>query len=202
MINIVSLHFGSGGGHLFGGLTLWQAFKIHCRVPFQFTILSDSVIEVPFKDDSLEVFSILLEPEKMLTNDKDSILYQYLKHLDSDVIIVDNIWFPVSPFISEFKAIKVIYFRFLPPEWFITPPLDDGEVHAFDPSMYDLAFTIDPEFEIPNCISVPPVINVHEQTMKPPDKIRAVLEVPDDKKLALVAHNGYEGEIEANNEAG
>ncbi|MDA3823085.1 MAG: hypothetical protein PF450_10830, partial [Bacteroidales bacterium] len=196
MIQITSLHFGSAGGRLFGGLTLWQTFKIYLKQPFKYTILTDSVIEVPFSDETLEVLPIVLEPEKMLGQDRETMLYQYLKHLNPDVIIVDNIWFPVSPVLKDFNAIKVVYFWFLPPEWFKTPVLDDGNEHSFDPEMYDLAFTIDPEFELPGCISVPPVINVHKYTIQPPEIIRSVLEIPDAKKLALVAHNGHEGEID------
>jgi hypothetical protein len=196
LINIASLHFGSGGGHIFGGLTLWQTFKIYLKEPFHYYLLTDSVFELPFIDETLEVIPIVAEPEKMWGRDRETMLYQYLKHIDPDLIIVDNIWFPIKPFLHEFKAKTAIYFWFLPPEWFQTPPLEDGVSHAFQPEDYDLPFTIDPNFHLDGCINIPPVINIHDSTIQPPEIIRSVLEIPEGKKLALVAHNGHEGEIE------
>jgi len=98
--------------------------------------------------------------------------------------------------LHEFRAITSIYFWFLPPEWFRTPPLDDGVSVSFDPEEYNLAFTIDPHFELSGCISVPPVVNVHKNLIQPPEVIRTALNVPDDMKLALIAHNGHDGEID------
>ncbi|MBF9018321.1 MULTISPECIES: hypothetical protein [unclassified Oceanispirochaeta] len=196
MIKIASLHFGSGGGHIFGGLTLWQTFKIYLKEPFHYSLLTDSVIELPFVDETLEVIPIVAEPEKMWGRDRETMLYQYLKHIDPDLIIVDNIWFPVKPFLHEFSAKTAIYFWFLPQQWFQTPPLDDGISHSFQAEDYDLPCTIDPHFHQDGCLNIPPVINIHQSNLQPPEIIRSVLEVPDNKKLALVAHNGHEGEIE------
>jgi hypothetical protein len=67
---------------------------------------------------------------------------------------------------------------------------------VFDPKEYDLVFSIDPQFNFPGSRQLAPVINIHESLIQPPHLIRDVLQIPDDKKLALIAHNGQEGEIE------
>lgn len=196
MIEIVSLHFGSGAGHVFGGLALWQEFKRVFKSDFHFILLNDSPFQFPKDEESLEVHSIFLQADKVFHSDRDSVLYEHLKHLDPDIIIVDTVWFPILPILNEFRAIKVFYSAYMPEKWFTPPPFNDGTQAFFSADDYDLAFTIDPYFHIEGCINIAPVINVHESLIMPPDVIRSILEVPDDRKLALVAHNGHGGEIE------
>ena len=74
--------------------------------------------------------------------------------------------------------------------------LPDGTVRVFDPGQYDLSFTMEPGFLVPGTESLPPVIGVTGEDIKPPGIIRNVLNVPDNRKLLLVAHNGLPGEIE------
>ena len=194
-MNILSLHFGSGAGHLFGGLSLWQAFK--AIIPdLTYYLLTDSGFPVPIEDDSLEILRMNLEPQKFFSRDKDTMLYQYLEHLNPDVIIVDHIWLPVMPILESFNAKKIIYFRQVQPQWLQTPELPDGSVKAFTPDDYDLVFNIEPGFELDHAQQVPPLIGVSSENVKSPDIIRRVLNVPDGKKLALAAHNGHPGELE------
>jgi len=195
MLRVASINIGSGGGHLFGGLALWEAFKRHLEGSFQFYLLTDATIDVPIADERLEMIQILMEPEKYFFRDRETMLYQYLKHLDPEVIIVDHIWLPLRPILQDFQAKKIIFFRYMPPEWFQTPPIDD-EILCFEPKEYDLAFTMDPGFTVPGCTPVNPVVNILPESNHSRDVIRSVLQVPDDKKLALIAHNGMEGEIE------
>lgn len=195
-IKIVSLHFGSGAGHLFGGLALWQAFRRSLGSDFHFYLLTDAEIPVPLEEESLDIYRFHLEPALYFRRDKESMLYQYLMQLDPDVIIVDHIWLPLMPILKNFRAKKVIFFRQVEPVWLRTHPLPNGDVLEFNPDDYDLVFNMEPGFVLEGSISVPPVIGVCESEIKAPQIIRRVLNVPDDKKLALIAHNGMPGELE------
>lgn len=196
MLKIVSLNFGTGGGHLFCGLALWQAFKRSLREDFTFYLMTSSSLPVPLEDETLEILRFNLEPQKAFLNPKDTMLYQYLQHLDADVILVDHIWFPVFFMLDDFKAVKVIYFRHVKPPWLKTPLLPDGTVREFVPDQYNFSFTMEPNFHVSGTESLPPIIGVSKGDVKAPEIIRRVLNVPKDKKLMLVAHNGLPGEIE------
>ena len=84
----------------------------------------------------------------------------------------------------------------MPQEWFLPHPWDREGMYAFDSGDYDYVFAGEPGFHFPGSIETAPVINVRESLIKPPDIIRRVLGVPEGKKLALVSHNGDQGEIE------
>lgn len=196
MLSVVSLNFSAGGGHLFAGLTLWQAFRDALAEPFRFTILTDAPFDLPREEESLEVIQIFLEPDKYFTADRETVLYQYLVQIDPDILIVDHIWFPLQGILPLIRSRWFIFFRYIFPGWFNPPVFSDGSVHAFDPESYDLAFVIEPGFSVPGCVPVSPSVNTAERHRKDPGIIRDVLRVPKDKKLALVAHIGYSGEAE------
>ena len=195
-MNIISLHFGKGAGHLFGGLALWQACKRACGNDLQFYLLTDSDLFVPLDDETLEIIRMDLEPRLYFRHDRQTMLYQYLKQLEPDVILSDHLWLPLIPILQDFKAKKAIFFRQIEPIWLQTPPLKDGTVLKFDPEEYDLVFNMEPGFELEDALSVPPVIGVTKEEIQPPGIIRDALEVPAGKKLALAAHNGMPGELE------
>lgn len=196
MLKIVSFHFGAGAGHFFGGIALWQSFKMNYKGEFHFSLLHDLPIDIPFEDETLESLLISLEPEILFETATTTILYQYLKHLDPDLIIVDTIWVPAAPLLDLFNAKKVFYSFYMPEFWFGYHPWDRKKFYPFNPSQYDLCLARDPHFQFPGSNSIPPVINVHESLLKSSEIIRSVLEVPSGKKLALIAHNGLDGEIE------
>jgi len=196
LLKIVSFNFGVGAGHFFGGLTLWQSLKINLGKDFHFSLLHDLPIDVPFEDETLEPLLIPLEPDSLFQDTKSTILYQYLKHLDPDLIIVDTIWIVAAPFLDLFKAKKVFYSVYMPNFWFGFHPWDTEMNFPFHADQFDLCLSRDPGFSFDSSINIAPVINVPESLIKPPEIIRSVLSVPEDKKLALVAHNGEEGEIE------
>ncbi|MDC7234164.1 MAG: hypothetical protein PQJ58_13095 [Spirochaetales bacterium] len=196
MLKIVSFHFGVGSGHFFGGVALWQQLKMIYGSDFHFMLFHDLPIEIPFEDDTLESVLVPLEPELLFSKPEATVLYQYLNHLAPDLIIVDTIWVPAAPLLHFFKAKKVFYSFFMPEFWFGVHPWDKEGFYPFNPEDYDLCLARDPVFGFPGSINIPPVINVHETLNKPPEIIRKVLQVSDDKKLALIAHNGEEGEIE------
>lgn len=192
---IASLHFGSGGGHFFGGLALWRAFKRNCT-DFHFVLLTDSDIDIPIEDPTLEIIRINIELEKLYSRDKQTMLYTILKQLEPDLIIVDQVWFPLQPIIQEFKSLKVIFFRFTPSGWFKTPPLPDGRPRQFQSDNYDMVYNIEPSFQLDGAIEIPPVLGVHPDEVKAPEIIREAFSIPYGKKLALLAHAGYRGEME------
>ncbi len=177
-------------------LTLWQSLKEIYREDLSFTLLHCTGIESPLDDETLEAFPVNLEPESMFTSPRKTMLYQYIKHLDPDILIVDTIWFPVFPFLDEIKARKIFLSAYMPPEWFLPHRWDLEGLYAFDPDQFDYVFAIEPGFQFPGSIETPPVINVRESLLQSPDIIHRVLDVPEGKKLALVSHNGEEGEIE------
>ncbi len=195
-MKIASLHFGNGGGHLFGGLAIWQAFRRCIPDNLSFYLLTNSEFPIPVEDPTLDILRLHLEPGKFFARDRDTMLYQYLEHLDPDVIIVDHIWLPVMPILESFKGKKIIYFRQIQPQWLQTPELPDGSVKAFNPESYDLVFNIEPGFDLNHAVKVPPLIGVSSEDVKSPEVIRRVLNVPEGKKLALAAHNGHPGELE------
>ena len=196
MLKITSLNFGKGGGHLFCGLSLWQAFKRALKDDFSFYLMTSTNFPIPLEDESLEILRFNLEPKKAFENPKDTMLYQYLQQIEPDIILVDHLWFPVMFILDDFKAVKTIFFRHVKPPWLKTPLLPDGTVREFDSGLYDLSFTMEPNFLVPGTESLPPVIGVTKNDIKPPEIIRQVLSIPPDKKLLLAAHNGLPGELE------
>ncbi|MDC7234165.1 MAG: hypothetical protein PQJ58_13100 [Spirochaetales bacterium] len=194
-MKIASLHFGSGSGHLQNGIILWDFLRERVSQNIEFSLLTDSGYDVPINEESLSILNISLEPEKLYCRDRETMLYQYLKHIDPDLIIVDSIWFPVKPLLNELKAKKVLFSCYLPYKWFNPPPFPNGETVFFEPDNFDLLFSIEPGFGYPGSSSLPPLIHNMEHRIEQPDRIRSILNVPADKKLALLAHNGHEGEI-------
>jgi len=194
-MNIVLLSFGRGGGHLSRALAVYEGLRRHLYSPFSLTVLTDCIIDVGSGYEDIEFCQILVEPEKQFLDHRSTALYNILKHLDPDLILSDLSWLIIRPVLHEFKCRKVIFFRYLHYDYFHVPSVD-GLVHSFDPAEYDLSFTIDPNFRIEGCDSLSPLINIHERTNKKSQIIRDVLEVPRGKKLALLAHNGLEGELE------
>ena len=192
---VASLHFGSGGGHFFGGLALWRAFRRTCK-NFHFTLLTDSVLDVPEQDDSLEIIRINIEKKRLYSRDRETMLYTILKELDPDILIVDQVWFPLQPIIGDFKCLKSIFFRYVVDQWFQTPPLPDGKPRYFNPENYDLVYSVEPSFSVPGSIHLPPILGVHPDDVKPPELIRNAFYIPEGKKMALLAHAGFKGEMD------
>lgn len=194
-MNIVMLSYGKGAGHLARAFSLFESFKRSDIDTDLFTIITDSPLDVGDCYDEIEICQVLIEPEKVFLDDRTSALYNLLKHINPDLIISDMNWLILRPILNDFRAKKVILFRYVPEEVLHIQSVD-GLIHSFDPEEYDLAFTIDPSFSIEGCINLPPVINVHPSINYNRDIIRQVLKVPEDKKLALLAHNGFEGELD------
>ncbi|MBF9018320.1 MULTISPECIES: hypothetical protein [unclassified Oceanispirochaeta] len=194
-MNIVILSFGGGAGHLARAFSIFESFKRNAAEPYLFTIITDSPLDVGDCYKDLEIYQVLIEPEKIFLDDKNTAIYNILKHIDPDLIISDMNWLILRPILDDFKAKKVILFRYVHDEILHIPSVD-GLIHSFDPEEYDLAFTIEPSFSIEGCISLHPTINVHPSSNYEEKIIRQVLKVPEDKKLALLAHNGFEGELD------
>lgn len=107
------LSYGRGAGHLARAFSLFESFKRHNAEPDLFTIITDSPLDVGDYCSEIEICQVLIEPEKVFLDDRNSALYNLLKHIDPDLIISDMNWLILRPILDDFKARKIILFRYV-----------------------------------------------------------------------------------------
>ena len=191
-MRVVFFTFGMGSGDLVFGASLYFAFR-RAGADIDFTALTNcefSGIVEPF----FEHVHVQPEPEKLLRTDHDTSLFYAIEGLSPDVLIVSGIWLPLYRILADLPGRKVFITRMAPEGWFHVP-LPDGSID-FDPSAYDLAFTIEPGFSLPGAQAVEPmIVRNHDEVLRREDA-RDAFRVPVGKKLCVIAHNGYAGELE------
>ncbi len=79
-------------------------------------------------------------------------------------------------------------------KWFKVP-LPDGNILDINPDDYDCAFNIEPGFNVKGFKNTNPVIIKNLDEILSRADARERLKVPKGKKLCVVAHNGYPGEM-------
>ncbi len=185
--------FGRGSGGLVRGVSLFFALQ-RASIDCDFTALSDCEfyhIVKPF----FRHISIVPQPDHLFSRDRQTELYRALEDLVPDVVIVDGIWVPIYPISRDFTWKKVLLIRHIPAKWFTLPLPDGSEIHI-NPQDYDLALNIEPNFSVTGFLNVNPVVIRNPDELLPRSRARDKLGVPVGMKLCVVAHNGYEEEID------
>jgi UDP:flavonoid glycosyltransferase YjiC (YdhE family) len=190
---IVHVGFGGGSGHIVRALSVLFGLK-RAGVDCDFQLLCDSDFGV-LAEPYCGVSWLKLQPELHLRDARRGELFLFINELDPDLLIVDGTWAPILPFIKYLRCPKVIIFRYYAEEWF-SFRLPDGEIVSFDPSGYEAAFSTEPNFSRPGLASIDPLVIRNRNEILTRDEARKRLGAEDGKKLIVVAHNGFTGELE------
>jgi hypothetical protein len=194
MKRIAHLGFGRGSGHVAKALAVLFGLK-RAGYDFDFQLLCDSDFGY-LAEPHCGVSYLALQPELHSIDARRSELFLCLNEMEPDLVIVDGIWLPFLPVMEYLRCKKMILFRYFAEEWFSCRLPDGGSV-AFDPSAYDAAFSIEPNFERPGLESLPPLLMRKRDEILGREEARLRLGAAEGKKLAVLAHNGVEGEIDA-----
>jgi hypothetical protein len=115
--------------------------------------------------------------------------------LRPDLVVVDGVWVLFYPIFNDFPFKKILLIRHVPNKW-LSVPLPNGRDIQINPGDYDLAFNVEPNFYIPGFIDLNPLIVKNHDEIYTRQRARQLLEVPEGKKLCVVAHNGLKGELD------
>lgn len=190
---IVHVGFGGGSGHIVRALSVFFGLK-RAGIDCDFQLLCDSDFGV-LAEPYCGVSWLRLQPELHLRDARRGELFLFINELDPDLLIVDGTWAPILPFIQYLRCPKVIIFRYYADEWF-SFRLPGGEIVSFDPSSYDAAFSTEPNFSRPGFAYIDPLVIRNRDEILSRDEARKRLGAEEGKKLIVVAHNGFEGELE------
>ncbi len=192
-LKIAYINFGKGSGGLVLGTSLFNGLK-RCGVDVEYTAITDnafsSLIE-PFHKH----IKVKIEPEKLFRDDRGTELYRAIESVAPDVIIVFSIWLPLYGILDDFRAQKIFLISQMGEPWFHVP-LSAWDTLHFEPGQYDKCFSIEPGFVVDGCENINPVVIRNRDEIFSPARARALLDVPDGQKLAVVSQNGYLGELE------
>lgn len=181
----------TGSGRVVTGISIGNAFK-RKGVPCEFTIVSSSDfshlasgfnhVEIPLEEADA------LSPENFMS----SALYNCLRKLDPDVLLVDLLWFPLYHFLHELRCVKILLCRQVSDRFF-SIPLPAGTI-GIDPSAYDMVVATEP-FE--SCIpmkQVNPIVIRNRDEILGREEALKKLGVKSGKPVGLFAYNGEPGE--------
>jgi hypothetical protein len=192
-MRVVYFSFGEGSGHIVMAASVFFGFR-RAGVDVDFYVLSNSRF-AHLAEPFFNHIYIRSQPELVFSRDRESELYLFLRELKPDVLIVDGVWLPFIPILQDFnRTMKVILFRAFPARWF-TLQLPNRPSVQFNPHDYDLAVSCEPGFTYPGLADINPMIIRNRDEILPREKAREILGAKDGRKLCVVAHNGYEGEI-------
>jgi hypothetical protein len=141
------------------------------------------------------IYSVKLQPGFFLKHDRESDLYILLKYLDADILIVDGVWLPLVPILDDFKCKKIILFRQFEEWWFHVTTKKYGDFD-FDPTQYDCTLSIEPHFTRDGWHSINPIVVRNHDEVLDRSRARKELGADTNRKICVLAHNGFEGELE------
>jgi hypothetical protein len=192
-MNVVFVSFGKGSGDLVLGIAIFFAFQ-RAGIDCDFTALTNCEFQ-HIAEQYFQHVRIRPEPEKFLKSDRQTELYRNLEELQPDLVIVNGIWVPFYPIINDFRCKKMLMIRHVPEKWF-SVPMPDGLKIDINIDDYDLVLNNEPNFHVPGFININPIVIRNPGEILSRFEARKALHVPEGKKLCVVAHNGYQDEID------
>ena len=197
-LRIAFFTFGKGSGDLVVGISLALAFR-RAGIDVQFTAVTNNEF-ASVADGFIDHVHVPIEPHLFMVADRRTRLYRALRRLKPELLIVYGSWVPILPILSEIDCRTVLLMRQVnePFLHILMQPsgASSGRQIDVNPGDYDLALTCEPGFELEGFRSIHPIVIRNRDEILTRDEARRRLAVPDGKKLALIARNGYEGELE------
>lgn len=195
MLKIVYYTSGTtGSGRVVTGISIGNAFK-RKGVPFEFTIVSGSCFSHLVTD--FHHVKIPLEEADALSkeNYSTSTLFNCLKELNPDILLVDLLWFPLHYFINELQCKKIFLSRYVKDFFFsIDMP---GKTIKFIPETFDTIIATEPFESSVRMRQINPIVIRNHNEILPRDEALKLLGISGSKPVGLFAYNGNPGEYEA-----
>lgn len=124
-------------------------------------------------------------------------LARALADFDPDLFLVDHFWVGVHHLVPQLKCPSWLIVHTVPRVWFNGPPK-----MPFERTRYARVIGTEPMEHHRLDDMVSPVVIVNPDECHPPSALRALFDVPEDKRLVLLAHTGLKqgrevGELEA-----
>ncbi|MBA7694803.1 hypothetical protein ES703_103416 [subsurface metagenome] len=185
----------TGSGRVVRGISIGNALSRKCaRVDF--TILSSSPFAHLADHFGFTHHEIPVEDEDKLTKTAyhDSELFQTLISLNSDLLLVDLLWFPVYYLIEKLTCKKIFLWQRMD-ERFFTISLQDGTI-SFNPKPYDLVLAIEPFKDSgPDRQINPLIIRNRDEVLTRQQAIKE-LKLDENQQNCLLAYNGHPGDFD------
>ena len=184
----------TGSGRIVTGISIGNAFK-RKGIPCEYTIVSGSDFS-HLISDFINV-KIPLEESDALSEKKyrSSSLFNTLKELNPDVLIVDLLWFTLFNFINELQCKKIFLSRQVNDSFFsISLPLKKIE---FAPESFNEIIATEPFESVVKMRQINPIVIRNRNEIFPRDEAIHKLGIKGKKSVGLLAYNGTPGEYEA-----
>jgi hypothetical protein len=195
VLNVVYYTSGAtGSGRVVTGVSIGNAFRRN-GIPCQFTIVSGSDFSHLASDFSH--VAIPLEESVALSaeNYASSALFNCLKRINPDILIVDLLWFPLYHFIDKLNCVKIFLSRQVS-DVFFSISLPEKTIR-FIPDVYEAVIATEPFESVVRMRQINPiVIRNHNEILTREDALKK-LGVDGVKPVGLFAYNGEPGEYEA-----
>ena len=195
-MNIVYYTSGTtGSGRIIRGIAIGNALK-RANIDCEYTIVHSSDFPRLITDSGFKQRLIPIESDEELSEDsfKNSILFNTLNELSTDILIVDLMWFTLAEFIDTLQC-KKIFLCVNQHYYFFSIKLPTGKLE-FNPKQYDLLLKIEP-FDSPYVMEeINPLIMLNPDEILSKDDACKSLGLDPGKNNALIAVNGKPGEFE------
>jgi hypothetical protein len=191
-MNVVFFTLGSrGSGSIVICLSLLNGLR-RAGLDANFTIVSDNQYH-HITEGFCDHIHIHYPEDALLRRDRDTPLYHALTMLKPDILIVNQVWLHMFPILDDFDCVKVFTCRMAPDRWWHVP-IPDNPI-TFTAEVYDLAYSIEPNYRYPGLTSVDPVIIRNREEILDVEAAAKGLGKKPGEKLCVIAHNGLPGEM-------
>jgi hypothetical protein len=177
------------------GLSIANALR-RCGVECDYTIVHNSHFSHLAEYLNVQHRRIEFEKEEKLSrkNFSSSQLYNTIRNLNPDILIVDLFWFMVHCFLDEFPCKKIYLCRQIEDRTFsIELP---WQKIVFNPRNYDIVLATEPFESSIEMKSVNPLIIRNRDEVLPRNEARDTLGIAECGNTCLFAFNGKPGEFE------
>lgn len=192
-VNIVFFTTGKGSGHAVHAVSIYYALQ-RAGIAANFSMISD----MEYNHIVADLFAnqvIQMQPNLFMKRDTETELYYAIEQTRPDIFIADGTWLPLLPILDDFRFKKIMLFRQYDDWWFSAPTKKYGLLE-FSEDQYTRVFSIEPGFCRAGWEILNPVVILNHDEILPREEARNALGANDDRKLCVVAHNGFEGEFD------
>ncbi len=197
MVKIVYFTSGTtGSGRLVQGISIWNAFE-RSGQQVNYTIVSSSPFAYLADGFNVKHIEIPVESEDVLIagDPEDSILFQTLKRLKPDVLLVDLMWFSLFNIIDRFPCKKIFLSRQVADKFFTISLKND--LLKFNPDQYDRIIATEPFASCTNMEQINPVVLRNRGEIMSKTAALKKLGLSGDKPVCLTAYNGKPEEYQS-----
>jgi hypothetical protein len=178
-----------GAGHLARGIAIERALARAGSTATFALIGPPTTLRLPHR---ATYHAVAIDPVELAHPERarQSELARTLRELAPDVLLVDLFWAPLRHLLPLGTCEAWLLLRRTPPVWFVGP-----KGLPFEPSLFTRVLGIEPGLEAPRLdATMPPIVSVNRDELRPPGALREQLGVPASKPLHVIHQAGAPGD--------